>query len=185
MDAGGLLHSGEVFASDHAEGQGVDDGHRAETGGAVDAAGHFTAGVEALDRLLRRGGDDLGLFVDHDAAHRVVDLRAAFDAVERALGDGQTVVEGEDAAEVLVFAGLDEAVELLDFFEEGVLLDAEVVGEGFERVELLDRAHFKRELDKGRVDGLHDGVVADGDRVVFVRADDLEEGVGLDLAAGV
>ena len=68
-----------------------------------------------------------------------MDLRTAFDAVERALGDGQTVVEGEDAAEVLVFAGLDEAVELLDFFEEGVLLDAEVVGEGFERVELLDR----------------------------------------------
>ena len=151
----------------------------------MDAAGHFTAGIEALDRLMRGGGDDFSLFVDHDAAHRVVDLRAAFDAVERALGDGQTVVEGEDAAEVLVFAGLDEAVELLDFFEEGVLLDAEVVGEGFERVELLDRAHFKRKLDEGRVDGLHDGVVADGDRVVFIRADDLEEGVGLDLAAGV
>ena len=61
----------------------------------------------------------------------------------------------------------------------------DLLSELFERVELLDRAHFERELDEGGVDRLHDRVVANGDRVVFIRADHLEERVGLDLAAGV
>ncbi len=87
--------------------------------------------------------------------------------------------------EVLVVAFLHEVVELLDFGKERVLLDAEVLGQCFERVELLDSAHFQRQANERRVDGLDDGVVADGDRVVLVVADDLEHSVSLDLAAGV
>ena len=41
------------------------------------------------------------------------------------------------------------------------------------------------QANERRVDGLDDGVVADGDRVVLVVADDPEHGVSLDLAAGV
>lgn len=149
------------------------------------AARHFTASVQTLDRGVSRGADHLGVVVDHHAAHGVVNLRADFNAVERGLGNVQTLVELQNAVEVLVSAFLHEVVELLDFGKERVLLDAEMLGQSFESVELLDRAHFERQTHEGRVDGFDDGVVADGDRVVLVVADDLEHGVSLDLAAGV
>lgn len=149
------------------------------------AAGHFTACVQTLDRSVGRGADYLSVVVDHHAAHGVVNLRANFNAVERGLGNVQTLVELQDAVEVLVVAFLHEVVELLNFSKERVLLDAEVLGQCFERVELLDSAHFQRQANERRVDGLDDGVVANGDRVVLVVADDLEHSVSLDLAAGV
>ena len=48
-----LLHRGKAFAGDHAEGESVNNGHRAETRSAVHAARDFAAGVETLDRSLR------------------------------------------------------------------------------------------------------------------------------------
>lgn len=48
-----LSHRGELFARDHAEGEGVDDGHRAKTRSAVHAARDFAARKESLNRLMR------------------------------------------------------------------------------------------------------------------------------------
>ncbi len=47
------------------------------------AARDFAAGLELLDRGVRRGRDDLSVVVDHHADHGVVNLRADFNAVER------------------------------------------------------------------------------------------------------
>ena len=66
------LHLGELFAGDHAEGEGVDHGHGTQTRGTVYAAGHFTACVQTLDRSVGRGADYLSVVVDHHAAHGVV-----------------------------------------------------------------------------------------------------------------
>lgn len=180
-----LLHRSEVFTSDHAERQGIDHSDRTETGSTVHTTRDFATSKEAFDRLLGRGRDHFSLFVDHHTTHRVVDLRRDFDAIERSLGNVKTVVELEDAVEVRIFARLHETVELLYFSKEGILLDTEVVSEFFEGVELLNRTHFERELHEGRVDGLDNGVIANGDRVVFICANDLEEGVRLDLTTSM
>ena len=144
------------------------------------AARDLAAGVQALDRGMRRGRNHLSVVVDHDAAHGVVDLRADFDPVERGLGDVESLVELQNAVEVLVGAFLDEVVEPLDLSKECILLDAEVLGQSFKGIELLHCAHFKRQLHKRGIDGLDDGVVAYGDRVVLIGADDLKESISLD-----
>lgn len=78
---------------------------------------------------MRGGADHLSVVVDRHAAHRVVNLRADFNDVERRFGDVKTLVELQNAVEVLVFAFGDERVELFAFGKECVFLDAEVIGE--------------------------------------------------------
>lgn len=174
-----------MFAGDHTERERIDHGNRAQTRSAMHAARDFAAGVEALDRGMGRGGDHLRIRVDHDAAHRVMDLRSDFNAVVRTLGQVEAVLELQDTVEFRVFLLGDEAVEAFNLFEERSLIDLEVVGKFFERIELLDRAHFDRQLHEGRINSLDDLFAGNGDRIIFILADDVEERVGLDLAASV
>ena len=131
------------------------------------------------------GGNDFCVFIDHHAAHGVVDLRADFDAVEGSLGNVETLVECKDAVEVFVVVGFNVAVEFSDFIEQSLFGDSEGISQLFKCVELLNRTHFQRQLDEGRVDRFDDSIVADGDRIVFVRTDDFEQSIGFDLTAGV
>ena len=112
-----------MFAGDHAERERIDHGNRAQTRSAMHAARYFAAGVEALDRGMGRGGDHLRIRVDHDAAHRVMDLRSDFNAVVRTLGQVEAVLELQDTVEFRVFLLGDEAVEAFNLFEERSLVD--------------------------------------------------------------
>ena len=76
-----------LLARDAAEDHKVGHGVAAQAVAAVDAAGHFTRGEEAGDDLAF-GVEDVGLGVDLQAAHGVVDTGGDFDSV---VG---TVVEG-------------------------------------------------------------------------------------------
>ena len=151
----------------------------------MDTARDFAAGVEARNRLVGLRADHLSLGVDQEAAHRVMDLRGHFNAVERRLRDVEAVVELQNTVEVLVFAILHEAIEALHFLKERVLLDAEVISEFRQRLSDKDSLRGERSLHEGRVDRVNNGVVADRDRVVLIRADHFEFRVALDLAAGV
>ena len=57
------------------------------------------------------GRNDFCVFIDHHAAHGVVNLRADFNAVERSLGNIEPLVERKDAVEVFVIVGFNVAVE--------------------------------------------------------------------------
>ena len=131
------------------------------------------------------GRNDFCVFIDHHAAHGVVNLRADFNAVERSLGNIEPLVERKDAVEVFVIVGFNVAVEFSDFVQKGLFGDTEGISQLFECVKLLNRTHFQRKLNEGRVDRFNNGVVADRNRIVFVGADDFEQSVGFDLTAGV
>ena len=75
------------------------------------SACYFTAGIEARDRFVGVGRNDFCVFIDHHAAHGVVNLRADFNAVERSLGNIEPLVERKDAVEVFVIVGFNVAVE--------------------------------------------------------------------------
>lgn len=175
----------DVFARDHTEGQSVKHSDRSEAGCAMDTARDFAAGVEARNRLVGLRADHLSLGVDQEAAHRVMDLRGHFNAVERGLRDVEAVVELQNTVEVLILTILHEAIEALHFLKERILLDAEVISEFRQRLSDKDGLRGERSLHEGRVDRVNDSVVADGDRVVLIRADHFEFRVALDLAAGV
>ena len=105
-----FLLLGGSLAGDPAEGQGVGHGVAAHPVGAVDTAGDLTGGEQALDDLAA-GVEHLGVVVDLQAAHGVVDNGSEGHGIEGALLDG--VLPGA-AAELVGLAGLHQVVELLN-----------------------------------------------------------------------
>lgn len=121
------------------------------------------------------------MLVDADAAHAVVDLRPDAAGVEGRLVelDGEL----ERAVELLVLAGRDHVVPAGDLGLEFGGGHLEMVGQGFERVELPDHLVLEA-VAKGL--GLLDALaVGEADRIdglaVFHEA---EDGVGAGLAVG-
>ena len=114
-----------------------------------------------------------------------MDLGLEFADVPRTFDERDLVVV-DVAAPDRVGLGLHDLVEFLDLCLEGVGLDAGGLGEGFERVVLLDDLafeHFFKEARALLLERLHVGFVADGEALLAVGLFD-HDGVGADLAVG-
>ena len=137
------------------------------------------------DRLVGADVEDFAVVVRDEAAHAVMDLGLEFADVPRTFDERDLVVV-DVAAPDRVGLGLHDLVEFLDLCLEGVGLDAGGLGEGFERVVLLDDLafeHFFKEARALLLERLHVGFVADGEALLAVGLFD-HDGVGADLAVG-
>lgn len=124
---------GGGVACDTAVDDTAEEGGTAETVGAVDAAGEFTAGVEALEGLFL-AVEDLGVLVDLDAAHGEVQNRLHDRDVELVVE-----LEGHVGEEALV-----PGVLLLAFGDEVVLVEGLLEG-------CFAAADFGNELGAGHL----------------------------------
>lgn len=123
----------------------AEEGGAAETVGAVDAAGEFTAGVEAVEGLLL-AVEDLGVLVDLDTAHGEVEDGLHDSDVELVVELEGHVVEEALVPWVLLLAVSDEVV-LVEGLLEGCFAAADFSNE-------LGAGHLLHQAAAGVVAGV-------------------------------
>lgn len=97
---------GSLFARNAAKHLAINQSVAADAVTAVNAAGHFAAGIQTRNHRAF-GGDHLGLGIDLDTAHRVMDARRNLNHIPRTAGRDipLPVVFAGKFRIVLVFAG--------------------------------------------------------------------------------
>lgn len=136
---------GGRVTSDTAVDDTAEEGGTAETVGAVDTAGEFTAGVEAVEGLLF-AVEDLGVLVDLDSTHGEVENGLHESDVELVVELEGHVVEETLVPGVLLFAIGDEVV-LVEGLLEGCFAAADFGNE-------LGAGHLLHQATAGVVTGV-------------------------------
>ncbi len=122
----------------------------------MNASRHFSGGIKTFYRFEVES-HHLGVFIDHQSTHRVMNLRPQPRGIERRL-DGRFGVFEDHASQIVILSFFRKGIPAGNLFLECVHRHAISPGEIVQGVKFLDRSVFQAPLERMRNDLLLDRV---------------------------